>query len=354
MTDLDTAALRARLHRLADEMTPHVDPLRQAAAARAQHRRKRRGRIALVAVATATAAVVVGTATTVNLLSAPGGGDVASPGEPTSATATTAPTTLPAGWEPRSFQGVAFGVPPGSSETDYVEPVPPQGDPATYVWYGPPLPGVPIRQTIEIHTDALRGTFPEGSEPVVVRGAREAYVSFTTSPDAPEVTGMALDARTADGVLHLDARLPTGSAGTAIGRDLIATIDLTGLDAGPGTLPDGEHFVLVHDLDTEREVLTIEPAQWLGSGRTTSCLPPGADGTIGQIVESCVGARSPRQTIGSTATAFGVTGSRQIGADEFALLVESGRWPKQGDEQPLPGWVTVEGGKVVAFQEAQR
>jgi hypothetical protein len=371
VNDQDTTVLSTRLHRLADDLVPQVDVVGQVRAARARHQRQRRGRITLIAVATATAALVVGTTTAVTVLSAPPDGDVAGPSVPTSATTspstpTTDPappvdeppaTTLPAGWEPRSFQGVTFGVPPGSREADYVMPVPPQGDPATFVWYGPAFPGEMILQTIEIRIDALRGTFFfEGSEPVAVRGAQEAYVSFSPSIDAPEVTGMALDARTADGVLHLDARIPTGPEGEQIGRDLIATIDLTGMDAGPGTLPDGEHFVLVHNLNAHREVMTIEPAEWLGPDRTTSCLPQGADRTIGQVIEYCVGARSPMQTIRSTATQFGVAGPppRQIGADAFAVFVDTVRWPKQADPQPLPGWVTVESGKVVAFQETQR
>lgn len=372
MNDHDTTALSTRLHQLAGDLAPQVDVVGQVRAARTRHLRQRRGRITLLAVATATAALVVGTTTAVTALSAPRDGDGAGPGAPTSATTspstpTTDParpldgshpaTTLPAGWEPRSFQGVTFGVPPGSSAADYVMPVPPQGDPATFVWYGPALPGVTIRRTIEVRIDALRGAFSfEGSEPVAVRGAREAYVSFTPDIDAPGVSVMALDARTADGVLHLDARVPTGPEGEQIGRALIATIDLTGMDAGPGTLPDGERFVLVHHLDTQREVLTIEPAEWLGADRTTSCLPQGADRTIGQVIEYCVGARSPMQTISSTATQFGVAGPppRRLGADEFAVLVDTVRWTKQEDGQPLPGWVTVQGGKVVAFQETQR
>jgi hypothetical protein len=70
MNDFDTSLLSARLHALADEMTPVVDPRRQVAAARARNDRQRRGRIAFLAVATATATatVVVGSAVAVDVL----------------------------------------------------------------------------------------------------------------------------------------------------------------------------------------------------------------------------------------------------------------------------------------------
>ena len=134
MNHLETV-LTARLHDLADEMTPVVDPRRQVADARARNHRQRRGRIALLAVATATAAVVVGSAVAVDLLSAEPTVDVATsritrrrrptgdrPTRPPRRTPRTrAPGADPAGWESRSFQGITFAVPPGARTADTVD-----------------------------------------------------------------------------------------------------------------------------------------------------------------------------------------------------------------------------------------
>ena len=101
MNDLETV-LTARLHALADDMTPILDPRRQVADARARNHRQRRGRIVLVAVATATAAVVVGSAVAVDVFSADRSVEVAVPHDP-------APTTAPATTDP---------VPPETPSTD--------------------------------------------------------------------------------------------------------------------------------------------------------------------------------------------------------------------------------------------
>ncbi len=115
-------------------------------------------------------------------------------------------------------------------------------------------------------------------------------------------------------------------------------------------LPDGEHFVFVHAFDPATAVMDLQPAQWLGEGRSWSCAP---DRLITDITEHCVGDRGTRLTIEVAASQFVLTLEGDppypVGAEEFARevdeLVDS---PVLGS---LIGWATVQGGKVVEFQQ---
>jgi hypothetical protein len=255
MNDLETI-LSTRLDTLADELTPAIDPRRQVADARARHHRLRRTRTAFLVLATATAAVLVGSAVAVDLLSAERSGDVAGPTvtlstipplettepattEPATPTAsesaapTSEGTALPTGWERRTFQGITFAVPPGAVQADDVWPPSPDGDGAIFSWTGAQLDGGPM-QTISMRVTGLGNSFvaPEGSEPVIVRGAAEAYISFAPryGSNPAVVTSMAFVARTAAGAIDVTAYLPPGPAGEQRARDLIASIDVTELD----------------------------------------------------------------------------------------------------------------------------
>lgn len=80
MNDLETTALSARLHTLADELTPGTDPVAQVRAARSRHRRQRRNRVALSGLVVAVAALVVAVPAAIGTLSAtPERGEVAGP-----------------------------------------------------------------------------------------------------------------------------------------------------------------------------------------------------------------------------------------------------------------------------------
>src|SRR4051794_27973173 len=63
-----------------------------------------------------------------------------------------APAPLPAGWEPRTFQGVTFAVPPGAQSADVLDPGNADA-PASFVWTGPSVgDGINAQITVWIYT----------------------------------------------------------------------------------------------------------------------------------------------------------------------------------------------------------
>ena len=89
MTDLEHT-LGPQLHRLADELTPAVDPLEQVDGARSRYRRQRRTRAGLATLVAATAAIAIGVPAALGTVSADPA-DVAGPRPGT--TSTTAGTS---------------------------------------------------------------------------------------------------------------------------------------------------------------------------------------------------------------------------------------------------------------------
>jgi hypothetical protein len=235
---------------------------------------------------------------------------------------------------------------------------PPQGDPPTFLWTGPQISG-DVSQTIKLTVDGEFRPFTpvDWSEQVALPGALEAYVSWGTQSVGPAAggTNMLVDARTAGGILEITAQFPAGDVGERMGRDLLASLDLTGLDSSAGTLPDGEQFVLVHFVDQRRDRLVIEPAAWLEPGRALPCMPYLGPDLSGHV-EDCVVARSPRQTIAFVATQFAVVGppAGVVDTAGFAAAVEAAFWTAVGEPRPLMGWATVEGGEVIGFRETPR
>lgn len=269
MTDHETSVLSSRLHRLADDLTPPLDVVGQVREARERRSRQRRGRMALVAVATATAAVVLGAATAVDLLSTRAGVEVAVPGGTTttaptdpatgvatdpvpsstpesSPTGEAAPTSeaiptgeapaLPAGWEPRSFLGVTFAVPPGARMADYVNEDPPadsDGGP-TFIWNGPHLGGEAYAR-VTVQTGLGEYPVPEDGRPVAVPGAQQAYEwygsVYLANPADPfnttETITVVVDITTTDRFIHVTAQFAPGPEGEQMARDLIASIAVT-------------------------------------------------------------------------------------------------------------------------------
>jgi hypothetical protein len=248
VNDRDTTLLSARLHRLADDVTPPLDVVAQVREARDRNRRRRHGRLALAAVATATAALAVGTTAAIELLSsAPDRGQVAVPNETAPETSESAPTTpavtspatetedpaqVPASWEQRSFLGVTFAVPPGARMEDYVQTEPLSEGP-TFIWNGPHLGGdayAHVKVTVGSADDP--GGMP-GYEQVSVLGAQRAYAAIGTGGTSDpfggpivETTDLGLEIFTDDRRVHVDASFVAGPEGEQMARDLITSIEV--------------------------------------------------------------------------------------------------------------------------------
>jgi hypothetical protein len=204
---------------------------------------ERRGRVrmALVAGATATAAIVVGTV--IAVVSAPGG-SVAAPGNTATTTgpssASTAPGSaavgIPSGWEQRTYQGMTFAVPPHARKADGVG-----GNPQTFSWNGPRLGHdkayasviVTVRDRHgDIPQDVDRGVTVPGA--VAVRtGIGPAQLVLDDPDDTFEVTSGTFQLFTARSVVVFGVQFAGGPEGEQMARDLLASVDLTGLEASP-------------------------------------------------------------------------------------------------------------------------
>jgi hypothetical protein len=217
-------------------------------------KRRRRSRIALLAGATATAAIV-GTATALAVVSAAPGSGEADPGVGRSTTATgsaaasatdASPTggaaVIPAGWEARSFQGVTFAVPPGGQGGEDID----QRHGPTFRWNGPDLGNGLVQASTSVTLVVRRrdGELPppDGDQVVTVRGASAVHNDVgpaditSTDPDETfEVTAGVVQMFTADAVVFLGVQFPAGPVGEQMTHDLLASIDLTGLDASAAT-----------------------------------------------------------------------------------------------------------------------
>ena len=244
MIDNATSVLTSRLHALADDLTPPLDVVGQVRAARTRHSRQRRGRIALLAVATATAAVVVGSVAAADLLAAtPSRGEVAVPSTPAPTTAEAAPTTpppaettgLPAGWEPRTFEGVEFAVPPGARMADTVDmrPVNSFMDGPSLTWNGPALGGGEYSyvKVMVVATFEAGLTPVDGGEWFTVPGAESAYGGIDTTDHTGAPTGTTtlwMHLLDGDRQIVVDAQFPVGETGMQMARDVIASLSVTG------------------------------------------------------------------------------------------------------------------------------
>ena len=259
MNDNDTTVLTSRLHQLADELTPPLDVDGQVHGARAGHRRRRRTRVVLLAAATATTVVLIGVPLTIeSLTSAPSGG-VAGPA-PAGAGSTASnsrdadrraaeeaatrardaaqqtsggSTAIPDGWEPRTFQGVTFAVPPGARSADAVTDLPVSSwtDGPSLVWNGPHLGGDLYSSVNVTVTQPFEGGLPPrgGGRWFTVPGASSAYGNIETSlmtdgVAQAERTVVWLEMLAGDRVVHLDAVFDGGPSGEQMARDLIASI----------------------------------------------------------------------------------------------------------------------------------
>jgi hypothetical protein len=200
---------------------------------------KRRGRIALLAGATAT--IAVGTAAVLAIASAGAGGAAADPRVTTSSTtpAATGPGAAPplSDWESHSFQGMTFAVPPGGQMAEDSE----QRHGPTFRWSGRDLGhgGVEAYESVTIVVSRPDGELPppDGDGTVSVRGAvavrngvGPADITSRDPDDTIRVTAGGVQMFTADAVVFLGVQFAAGPVGEQMARDLLASIDLSGLD----------------------------------------------------------------------------------------------------------------------------
>jgi hypothetical protein len=257
VNDHDTSVLTARLHQLADDLTPPLDVAGRVRDARAGHRRRRRTRFALLAVATVTAGVLVGLPLTIaSLTSSPSLG-VAGPAAPNS----TAPdeqeaqlraaeealtraqeaarhagggsASIPEGWESRAFQGVTFWVPPGARSADVENDVPVSSwtDGPSHIWNGPHLGGDAYSSVNVTVTEPFEGGLPPrgGGRSFTVPGAGKAYgnIEYAAATDGgqePDRTVVWLEMLAGGRVVTLDAVFAAGPEGEQMAHDLVASI----------------------------------------------------------------------------------------------------------------------------------
>ena len=249
MTEHETTALRSRMERLADDMTPQLDVTRFVRGARDVRRRQRRARITLVAVGAATVAVLVGVPVTIGSLSSAPSGEVAGPA-PSSAESIAHDRTdaeeaarqgeqglpslsaAPEGWEVRTFRGVTFWVPPGarSADVDSDVPVSSWTDGPSYIWNGPHLGGDAYSSVNVSITEPFDGGLPprDGGRWFPVPGAEKAYgnIEFAPARDDRQAdrTIVWLEMLAGDRVVHLDAAFAAGPEGEQMARDLVASV----------------------------------------------------------------------------------------------------------------------------------
>jgi hypothetical protein len=134
------------------------------------------------------------------------------------------PAALPAGWEARTFQGVTFAVPPGSTAPDLVDPG--NADAAAlFSWSGPDLGGgIYSHVTMWIYPVDSAPTLDETYRPITVPGADRAHMwSGATGGDLASTT---VDVHVVAGTryINLTATVAAGAAGEQTVRDLVASL----------------------------------------------------------------------------------------------------------------------------------
>ena len=175
---------------------------------------ERRRRIALIAGAAAATAGVA--ALVITLAGGPG-------------------ATVPDGWEERSFHGMTFAVPPGARMPDDID----EGDPPSFTWNGPELglEGAYATVMITIRERPEDAPLPGDADPVQVPGASVVRYGFgpteygtSASEGTVEATTGGVQLFTDDAFVFVGLTLPGGREGEEMAEDLMASIDLTGLD----------------------------------------------------------------------------------------------------------------------------
>jgi hypothetical protein len=154
----------------------------------------------------------------------PAPGDATTPAAGSPGAATSATAAQAAGWEPRTFQGVTFAVPPGATAPDLADPGNADA-PALFSWTGPSLGG-------EIYSHVSMWIYPADGAPtpgpeyqsITVPGADQARM--WTGPTGSEPASITVDVHVLAGsrFINVVATVAPGAAGEQTVRDLVASL----------------------------------------------------------------------------------------------------------------------------------
>jgi hypothetical protein len=137
-----------------------------------------------------------------------------------------ASTSLPAGWENRTFQGVTFAVPPGATQPDLVDPGNADA-PALFSWTGPSL-GSETFSFVSIWIYPADGAPTLGPEytAITVPGAERAHMWTGPTGNEPASTTVDVHVLAGDRFINLTAALAPGAAGEQMVRALVASLTI--------------------------------------------------------------------------------------------------------------------------------
>ena len=139
-------------------------------------------------------------------------------------TAGSGASSLPAGWEARTFQDVTFAVPPGATGADVVDPGNADA-PALFSWTGPSLGGgFDSHVSMWIYSAGGAPTLGPEYQAVTVPGADKAHM--WTGPTGGGQASITVDVHIVAGsrYINLNAAVAPGAAGEQMVRDLVAAV----------------------------------------------------------------------------------------------------------------------------------
>jgi hypothetical protein len=156
---------------------------------------------------------------------APAPGTASAPGTAAPSTATGG-TAVPAGWEPRTFEGVTFAVPPGATAPDVVDPG--NADAAAlFSWTGPSLGGEVYSQvSMWVYPAANAPTLGPEYQPITVPGADRAHMFTGPTGGDPASTVVDVHVLAGSRYVNLTATVAPGAAGEQTVRDLVASLSV--------------------------------------------------------------------------------------------------------------------------------
>lgn len=135
-----------------------------------------------------------------------------------------APAPAPAGWEPRTFQGLGFSVPPGAVAPDVQDPgnadVPP-----SFVWTGPAVgDGANAQITVRVFpADQAPALGPE-YQSLTVAGAEQAHLRTGAIDSQPPMTAVDVHILAGGRFINVAGMFASGPAGEQMVRDLVASL----------------------------------------------------------------------------------------------------------------------------------
>jgi hypothetical protein len=137
-----------------------------------------------------------------------------------------ATTGLPAGWEPRTLQGVTFAVPPGATQPDLTDPGNADA-PALFNWTGPSLGGE-VYSHVSVWVQSASGAPTLGPEyrTITVPGAAQARMWTGPTGAEPATTTVDVHVLVGDRFINLVGTFAAGAAGEQAVRDLVASLSI--------------------------------------------------------------------------------------------------------------------------------